>query len=86
MKNEDLVSNDRSPASGARLLALFLAGTAGMTATASDWRQFRGPNGSGIAAIVGHQLFLRSNRFLYCIECWCGRLKRRRVTKRKAII
>jgi hypothetical protein len=101
MKNEDVVANDRSPASWARVPALLLA------ASASDWRQFRGPNGSGIAAteaqpaitwsdsqnvawkvalpgpqnklagddsdfngtpaIAGRQLFLRSNRTLYCI-------------------
>ena len=51
MKNEDVVPNDRRPASWARALALLLVATMGMTVSASDWRQFRGPNGSGIAAI-----------------------------------
>jgi hypothetical protein len=50
MKNEDAVSNDRSLANSVRVLALLLAATMGMTVSASDWRQFRGPNGSGIAA------------------------------------
>ena len=101
--NEDRVLTDRNPANAARVLALFLAATMGMTAAASDWRQFRGPNGSGIAAadaqpattwgdsrnvawklagedsdfngtpaIMGHQVFLRSNRLLYCIETGAG--------------
>ena len=51
MTNEDVVSNDQRPASRARALALLLAATTGTTVSASDWRQFRGPNGSGIAAI-----------------------------------
>jgi outer membrane protein assembly factor BamB len=50
MKSEDAVSNGRSSVIGARLLALLLATTTGVTTAASDWRQFRGPNGSGIAA------------------------------------
>ena len=50
MINEDVVSNDRRPASRARALALLLAAATGTTVSASDWRQFRGPNGSGIAA------------------------------------
>jgi len=91
-------------------MALFLAASASLAVSAADWRQFRGPNGSGIAApdaqpattwsdaqnvawktalpgpgssspiitddsdfnatpaVVGRQLFLRSNRNLYCIE------------------
>ena|ERR1035441_4409479 len=103
MKSKDLVSNDRSPAHWACVLALLLVATKSMTVSASDWRQFRGPNGSGIAAtdaqpatawrdsqnltwklarddsdfngtpaIVGHQVFLRSNRLLYCIETGVG--------------
>jgi hypothetical protein len=79
MKDEDGAAKGRSPANCACVLALLLAVTTGLTASASDWRQFRGPNGSGIAAsdasnfnaspaIAGRQLFLRSNRTLYCIE------------------
>jgi outer membrane protein assembly factor BamB len=51
MRNEDLVSNGRGLANVARALVLLLAVTTGLTVAASDWRQFRGPNGSGIAAI-----------------------------------
>ena len=103
MKSKHRVSNDRNPARWPCALALLLAATTSMTASASDWRQFRGPNGSGIAAadaqpattwgdsrnvawklagddsdfngtpaIVGHQVFLRSNRLLYCIETGVG--------------
>ena len=103
MKNEDRVSIDGSPPRWACLLALLLVAPTGMTASASDWRQFQGPNGSGIAAagaypvttwsdsqnvtwnlvgqhsdfngtpaIVGHQVLLRSNRLLYCIETGAG--------------
>ena len=50
MRNEDSVSNDRCPARQARALALLLTAAASMTISAADWRQFRGPNGSGIAA------------------------------------
>ena len=50
MKNEDGVSNNRNAANGARVLALLLAATTATTAATSDWQQFRGPNGSGIAA------------------------------------
>jgi outer membrane protein assembly factor BamB len=50
MINEDRVLTDRNPANGARVLALFLAASTGTTTSAADWRQFRGPNGSGIAA------------------------------------
>jgi len=49
MKNEDRVCSDRSPAKWVHVLALFLAAATGVTASAADWRQFRGPNGSGIA-------------------------------------
>jgi hypothetical protein len=103
MKNEDRVSNDGSPARWACVLALLLVATKSMTVSATDWRQFRGPNGSGIAAAdaqpattcsdsqnftrklarddsdfngtpatVVHQVFLRSNRLLYCIETGAG--------------
>ena len=50
MINTDIVSNDRSLASRARVIALFLAVTTGLSAAAADCLQFRGPNGSGIAA------------------------------------
>lgn len=50
MKNVEVVSNVRSSAGCARVLVLLLAVTTGLTVPASDWRQFRGPNGSGIAA------------------------------------
>ena len=103
MKSDDPFSNDRSPVSWAYVLTLMFAAMMGVTVSASDWRQFRGPNGSGIAAadaqpattwrdsqkltwklarddsdfnctpaIVGHQVFLRSNRLLYCIETGAG--------------
>jgi len=50
MRNEDLVSNGRSLANVARALVLLLAVSPGLAASAADWRQFRGPNGSGLAA------------------------------------
>jgi outer membrane protein assembly factor BamB len=50
MKDKDLVTSDRRAASCASVLSLLLAATTGMTVSASDWRQFRGPHGSGIAA------------------------------------
>jgi outer membrane protein assembly factor BamB len=50
MNYKDGVLNDRSPARVTRALALLLAATTGLAASASDWTQFRGPNGSGIAA------------------------------------
>jgi hypothetical protein len=49
MSIKAVVSNDRSRLSEARVLALFLAATTGVAASAADWAQFRGPNGSGIA-------------------------------------
>src|ERR1017187_9290168 len=49
MINEHCVLKDSKPAKAAGVLALLLAATAGMTASVSDWRQFREPNGSGIA-------------------------------------
>jgi len=50
MTNQDAILHGRSPSHAAWALALLLAATTGGTAPASDWRQFRGPNGSGIAA------------------------------------
>ena len=50
MINTDIVSKDQTLACRARVLALFLGVTTGMAAAAADWLQFRGPNGSGIAA------------------------------------
>jgi len=74
MRNETVVSHGQIPASCAGVPALLLAATTGMTSTAVDSLEFRGPNGSGIAAsgamsaTVARQLFLHSNRTLYCIE------------------
>jgi len=44
-------------------------------AAGENWPGFRGPDGSGISsdfnaspAISGGQIFIRSNRFIYCIQ------------------
>ena len=50
MKNKDKFSSSPGQARSVPTLALFLAVAAGLSAFAADWRQFRGPNGSGIAA------------------------------------
>lgn len=50
MKNEKVVPNLRRPMNHTGLLALLFAATTALTAAVSDWPQFRGPNGSGIAA------------------------------------
>ena len=50
MKNKDKFSSSLGQARFVPTVALFLAVAAGLPAFASDWRQFRGPNGSGIAA------------------------------------
>src|ERR1039457_6317836 len=48
MKSKHRVSNDRIPTRWPCALALLLAATTSMTASASDWRQSRDRNGSGI--------------------------------------
>lgn len=50
MKAKDIVPSDVSRATCLSMLTLLLTLAATMPAAASDWRQFRGPNGSGIAA------------------------------------
>jgi outer membrane protein assembly factor BamB len=50
MKIQDNFSSGLGQARFFPKLALFLAVAAGLPAFAADWRQFRGPNGSGIAA------------------------------------
>ena len=50
MKNKNKFSSSPDQARFVPTLALFLAVAAGLSAFAADWRQFRGPNGSGIAA------------------------------------
>ena len=74
MINKDAVSNDRSPASWARVLALLLAATNVLQATpqfalvAQNKLTWDESDFNGTPAIAGRQLFLRSNRNLYCIE------------------
>jgi outer membrane protein assembly factor BamB len=49
MKNKDKFGSSLGRARFVPKLALFLAVAAGLPAFAADWRQFRGPNGSGLA-------------------------------------
>jgi outer membrane protein assembly factor BamB len=51
MKNKDKFGSSLGQARFVPTLVLFLAIAAGLPAFAADWRQFRGPNGSGIAAV-----------------------------------
>ena len=78
MINKDAVSNDQSRARWDRVLALLLAATNVLQATpqfalvaqnklAGDDSDF-----NGTPAIAGKQLFLRSNRFIYCINSGAG--------------
>ena len=50
MKNGKVVKNRRSVANCVTGLAVLLAITTSLTAATAEWPQFRGPNGSGIAA------------------------------------
>ena len=74
MINKDAVSNDQSRARWDRVLALLLAATNVLQATPQfalvAQTEITGDESDFIStpAIVGRQLFLRSNRNLYCIE------------------
>ena len=68
MKKKDVVSNDQSRRAGTFVLpATPLFAVVAQNKLAGDDSDF-----NGTPAIVGHQLFLRSNRFLYCIEAGAG--------------